>query len=61
MQYSIIADLQKKKKELHLTYEQISESAGLPLSTVQKVLGGKIESPRASTIKALEAALYPAK
>ena len=54
MQYSRIQELQKKKKELKLTYEQISERSGLPLSTVQKVLGGKIDSPRETTIFALE-------
>ncbi len=54
MQYSIISKLQNRKKELNLTYEQISQKSGLPLSTVQKVLGGKIDSPRESTIAALE-------
>lgn len=52
-----IIELQKRKKELHLTYEMISEKSGVNLSTVQKVLGGKIESPRTATLKALEKAL----
>lgn len=55
-----IKELQELKKRKRLTYEQISEFSGLPLSTVQKVLGGKIESPRLETINALEKALYPA-
>jgi len=57
MANSKIEELQNRKKELNLTYEHISEKAGLPLSTVQKVLGGNIESPRQSTIEALEKAL----
>ncbi|WP_080655359.1 AAA family ATPase [Butyrivibrio fibrisolvens] len=57
MQYSNIIKLQERKKELNLTYEQIAEKSGLPLSTVQKVLGGKIDSPRKSTIDALKNAL----
>lgn len=54
---SKIEELQLRKKELRVTYEYISKKSELPLSTVQKVLGGKVESPRASTIKALEKAL----
>lgn len=57
MKYSNINNLQNRKKELNLTYEQIAERSGLPLSTVQKVLGGKVDSPRKSTIDALEDAL----
>ena len=57
MAISKIEELQKRKRELHFTYEYISKKAGLSMSTVQKVLGGKIESPRMDTIKALEKAL----
>ena len=53
-----IQKLCDRKKELKLTYESISQLSGLPLSTVQKVLGGKIPSPREETIMALEATLF---
>lgn len=52
-----ITALQKRKNELHLTYEDISQKTGVNLSTVQKVLGGRIESPREETLAALEKAL----
>ncbi len=52
-----ISELQKKKKDLQLTYEEIAQRAGIPLSTVQKVLGGKVASPRLDTLTAIENAL----
>lgn len=54
-----IENLKNAKAEQGLTYEQIATKSGVNLSTVQKVLGGKIESPRLDTIAALEEALYP--
>lgn len=57
MANSKIDELVSKKAQQHLTYEAIAQKSGLPLSTVQKVLGGKIASPRVSTIAALEQAL----
>ena len=45
-----INELQQLKKEFKLTYSDIASMAGLPLSTVQKVLGGKIKSPRPATL-----------
>ena len=53
-----IENLKKAKAEQRLTYEQIAMKSGVNLSTVQKVLGGKIESPRLDTITALEEALF---
>ena len=52
-----IEELRKLKKELKLTYMDISTKSGLPLSTVQKVLGGTIASPRERTLIAIEDAL----
>ena len=52
-----ISDMQNRKRELGYTYETISELSGVPLPTVQKVLGGITKSPRYETILALEKVL----
>ena len=51
--------LQSKRKELGYTYKKISEISGIPLPTVQKVLGGFTKSPRYETVQALERVLAP--
>lgn len=50
-----IEEMKKKKREIGLTYQQIAKKAGLPVGTVQKVLGGITKSPRYDTLRALEA------
>ena len=49
-----IDEMKKRKQELGYTYEQIAELTGLPVSTVQKALGGFTKSPRYDTLRALE-------
>ena len=49
-----IEQMNERKRELGYTYEQIAELTGLPVSTVQKVLGGFTKSPRYDTLAALE-------
>ena len=49
-----IQEMLERKKELGYSYEQISELSGIPLGTVQKVLGGITKSPRYDTLRALE-------
>lgn len=49
-----IEEMKEKKRELGLSYEQIAVYSGLPLGTVQKVLGGTTKAPRYDTIQALE-------
>ena len=49
-----IKEMQEKKKELGFTYAQIAEMSGVPLGTVQKVLGGITLTPRYETLMALE-------
>lgn len=49
-----VEEMRKRKRELGYSYEQIAELSGLPLGTVQKVLGGITKSPRYDTLKALE-------
>uniref|UniRef100_UPI00405738E7 Uma2 family endonuclease n=1 Tax=Agathobacter sp. TaxID=2021311 RepID=UPI00405738E7 len=52
-----IEQMQERKKELGYSYEQISNYSGIPLGTVQKVLGGVTKSPRYDTLYALERVL----
>lgn len=49
-----IEEMKQRKQELGYSYERIANLANLPLSTVQKVLGGITKSPRYDTLKALE-------
>ena len=48
-----IEEMNIKKKEYGYSYEYIAERSGVPVSTVQKVLGGVTESPRRKTLEAL--------
>ena len=52
-----ITEMQKRKRELGYSFVQIAELTGLPLGTVQKVLGGYVKSPRRATVVALERVL----
>ena len=57
MQIMTIEEMIKRRKQLGYTYKQIAEKARLPLSTVQKVLGGVTASPRHETLAALTSVL----
>ena len=52
-----IEEMRERKKELGYSYEMIAEQSGVPLATVQKVLGGVTKSPRFTTVQALEKVL----
>lgn len=54
-----IQEMNERKKELGYSYEKLSELSGVPVGTVQKVLGGITKSPRYDTIYALEKVLSP--
>ena len=60
-----LEEIRQKKKEYGYTNLQMAEKSGLPLATVQKVLGGTTKAPRYQTIQALasvfseEARCYP--
>lgn len=54
-----IEEMRQKKTELGYTYEQIALLSGLPLGTVQKVLGGITKAPRYDTLRALEKVFLP--
>lgn len=50
----IVGEMKKRKKDLGLTNEKISELSGVPLGTVQKIFAGITASPRYDTLQALE-------
>lgn len=52
-----INEMRERKKELGYSYEKIAELSGLPVGTVQKVLGGITKAPRHDTLQALERVL----
>lgn len=52
-----IEEMKERKQELGYSYQDIAALANLPLSTVQKILGGITSSPRRETILKLEAVL----
>lgn len=56
-----IQQMNDRRKELGYSYEKLSELSGVPLGTVQKVLGGITKSPRYDTLLALEKVLDPYK
>ena len=49
----ILQDIKKKKQELGYSNETLARLSGVPLGTVQKVLGGVTEHPRQKTLEAL--------
>ena len=55
-----IKEMNDRRKELGYSYERVAELSGVPVGTVQKVLGGITKAPRYETLKALEKALRPA-
>lgn len=49
--------LKKRKKELGMTNQELSERSGVPLGTVNKIFSGATKSPQYDTILALETVL----
>lgn len=58
-QSALIDAMREKKKEYGFSYGEIAKRSGLPLGTVQKVLGGFTKSPRRETLAALAGFLLP--
>ena len=52
-----LEEMKKRKTELGLTSEMISQLSGVPLGTVQKIFAGTTKAPRRLTIEALERVL----
>ena len=57
MQMMTLSELKERKRELGLTNKDIAERAFMPLSTVEKVFGGTVSSPRRDTLMKLSMAL----
>ncbi len=47
----------RRKKELGITFEELSKRANLPLSTIYDIFRGVTRSPRIDTVAAIERAL----
>lgn len=52
-----IEPLKKAKKDQKMTYEQLSEKSGVPLSTIYDLFRGVTAAPRIDTVQAIERAL----
>ena len=52
-----INTVEQAKKELKITYEQLSQRSGVPLSTIYDIFRGVTSSPRIDTMQAIERAL----
>lgn len=52
-----LEEIRKKKEVCRITNKQLSELSGVPLGTLQKVLGSVTKSPRYETLRALSAVL----
>lgn len=55
-----INEIREEKQRLGWTNADLAERAGIPLSTVAKVLGGSTGHPRKATLQAMEAAIRKA-
>lgn len=49
--------INKRKKELNITNEKLSEISGVPLGTLSKITSGIIKNPKLSTLKQITDAL----
>ena len=52
-----VEQLKKAKKEQKMTYEQLSEKSGVPLSTIYDLFRGITAAPRIDTVQAIQEAL----
>ena len=52
-----VEEMQQRKRELGLTYEEIAERCGLSVPTVQRIISGTTEKPREYTRRQIETAL----
>lgn len=55
----VVERMRERKRAYGFSYGEIATRAGIPLGTVQKVLGGFTKSPRHDTLEALARVLLP--
>lgn len=56
-----VDEMNRIRRELNLTYQEICFESGIPISTVQKIFGGVTRYPRSDTMHRLETAFYKLK
>lgn len=49
--------MKQRKKDLHLTNQELAERSGVPLGTINKIFSGATKSPKYTTLLALETVL----
>ena len=49
--------LKQRKKELKMTFEELSLASGIPLNTITDIFRGVTKNPRVDTMQAIERAL----
>lgn len=52
-----IEELKAKRKELKMTFEELSIKSGIPLRTLENIFHGVTKNPRIDTMQAIERAL----
>ena len=52
-----LEEMKAKRKELGISYKDLATEADMPLSTVQKIFGGNVKTPRRETLQKLQAIL----
>lgn len=52
-----IINIKKTLKDKKITYQQLSELSGVPLSTIKSVFCGKTKNPTIDTVNAIKRAL----
>lgn len=52
-----IQTLKARKKELNLTFEELSQRSGVPIQTLHNIFRGHTVNPRVDTMQAIERAL----
>lgn len=52
-----ITEIKSYMKQNNITYEQLSESAKIPIGTLKSIFSGRTPNPRIDTVQAIETAL----
>ncbi|MCH5157456.1 MAG: helix-turn-helix transcriptional regulator [Clostridiales bacterium] len=52
-----VEEIKRYMKQKKITYQDLSSSSGIPLTTLKYIFSGRTESPRIDTMQAIEHAL----